>query len=192
MESNRWKFSLLGTIAIIPLLFLLSPKDPEMILAEKEVPNEILFLGQKKESVSLKNILTGKQTLLYFGSFDSPETNQKDLQKFLTHFQESAPLGAQFVFITLAPNKDHYKNLKNLFGDLGEKIIFLSPNGPSAGMELARAFGIQSYIIPEIERMRYQPALIWVDDSPKIRGIFPHFAEHPDSINIPELLVQAK
>ncbi|TGK03940.1 hypothetical protein EHO59_10460 [Leptospira semungkisensis] len=192
MESNRWKLFLTATIAILPILFLLFHRDANMVFAEKDVPNETVFLGKNQESVLLKNVLSGRQTLLYFGLFDSPERNKKDLRKFLAHFQESAPVGTQFVFITLTPEKDHYEDLKNIFGEFGEKIVFLSPKGSGAAMELARAFGIQAYIIPELGSMKYQPALIWVDDSPKIRAIFPRFSEHPDSINIPELLVHAK
>ncbi len=192
MESNRWKFLLVGTIGILPLVFLLSHSSANMIPAEKEIPNESLFQTEQKAEISLKKIFTGKHTFVYFGFLDSQKQYHDDLKKFLSWFENSEHRNSQIVFITLAPEKDSYKSMKEHYGNLGDRIIFLKPKNSGSALELARSFGIQAYIVPELGNLKFEAALVWVDDTPKIRGIFPKFSENLESIKIPQLLVQAK
>ncbi|MGJ4747943.1 SCO family protein [Leptospira sp. SA-E8] len=181
-----------GVIASLIIVFFFSHSDPGMIQAEKDLPDETLILAENQENISVQSVFSGKQSFLYFGFLDSSKNNLDEVEKFLRWFDKSAPSDSQFVFISLTPEKDTYKDLKDRFGKLSEKIILLKPANSSAALELARAFGIQAYILPESGDMQYNAALIWVDDSPKIRGIFPKIPEKPDSIDLPSLLVRAK
>ncbi|WP_243396376.1 SCO family protein [Leptospira hartskeerlii] len=181
-----------GVITSLIIVFFFSHSNPRMIQAEKDVPEETLILAEKQENVSLKSVFSGKQSFLYFGFLDSSKNNLDEVKKFLDWFDKSAPGDSQFVFISLTPEKDTYKDLKDKFGKLSEKIVLLKPASSSAALELARAFGIQAYIHPESGNMKYKTALIWVDDSPRIKGIFPEIPEKPDSIDLPSLLVRAK
>ncbi|WP_244288545.1 SCO family protein [Leptospira dzoumogneensis] len=181
-----------GVAASLIIMFFFSHSDPGMIQAEKDVPQEILTLADKQENVSVLSVFSGKQNFLYFGSLDSSKNDLEEVKKFLNWFDKSGPIDSQFVFISLTPEKDSYKDLKDRFGKLSEKVILLKPANSSAALELSRAFGIQAYIQPESGNIKYKTALIWVDDSPKIRGIFPKIPEKPDSIDLPSLLVRAK
>ncbi|EPG65935.1 SCO family protein [Leptospira wolffii] len=192
MESNRWKFALATTIGILPLVFLISHNSSPMIQAEKDVPEETLILSGKEKPISLRSVLEGKQSFVYFGSLESRTEGKENLKKFLSWMGKIDRKNAQFVFITLAPEKDDYNSLKEKLGSISERILLLKPKNSSSAFEIARSFGIQAYIVPELGNLKFDEALIWVDESPKIRGIFPKFAENPDSIRIPEFLVQAK
>lgn len=192
MESGAWKFFTTGVIASLIIVFFFSHPDPGMIQAEKDVPEETVILADKQENIPLKSVFSGKQSFLYFGFLDSSKNDLDEVEKFLNWFDKSAPIDSQFVFISLTPEKDGYIDLKDRFGKLSEKIILLKPANSSTGLELARSFGIQAYIQPENGNVKYKTALIWVDDSPKIRGIFPKIPEKPDSIDLPSLLVRAK
>ncbi|TGK10585.1 hypothetical protein EHO58_00970 [Leptospira selangorensis] len=192
MESGAWKFFMTGVIASLIIVFFFSHSDPGMIQAEKDVPEETVILTDKQENIPLKSVFSGKQTFLYFGFLDSSKNNLDEVEIFLNWFDKSAPIDSQFVFISLTPEKDGYKDLKDRFGKLSEKVILLKPANSSAALELARSFGVQAYIQPDSGDMKYKTALIWVDDSPKIRGIFPKIPEKPDSIDLPSLLVRAK
>ncbi|TGL58814.1 SCO family protein [Leptospira sarikeiensis] len=191
METGRWKIVLTAMAALIPILFFISHSDPGMIPAEKELPEESILLVGKAEKTSLRSIFSGKQTFLYFGFLNSSKKDQEELKNFLTWFHSSSLSHSQFVFISLDPEKDNLQDLKDKFGKLSEKILLLKPESSSSALELARSFGIQAYILPE-SGLEYKAALIWVDDSPKIRGIFPKFPEKPDSISIPSLLVETR
>ncbi|TGM13443.1 hypothetical protein EHQ81_11445 [Leptospira selangorensis] len=192
MESGAWKFFMTGVIASLIIVFFFSHSDPGMIQAEKDVPEETVILADKQENIPLKSVFSGKQSFLYFGFLDSSKNNLDEVEIFLNWFDKSAPIDSQFVFISLTPEKDGYKDLKDRFGKLSEKIILLKPANSSAALELARSFGVQAYIQPDSGDMKYKTALIWVDDSPKIRGIFPKIPQKPDSIDLPSLLVRAK
>ncbi|WP_367899314.1 SCO family protein [Leptospira sp. WS58.C1] len=192
MESGAWKFFLTGVIASLVILFFFSHSDPGMIQAEKDVPEGILVLAENQSDISLKSVFSGKQTFLYFGFLHSSKNDLEEVEKFLRWFDKSASNDSQFVFITLTPEKDTYQDLRDRFGKLSENILLLKPANSSSALELARAFGIQAYIQPESGNMKYKTALIWVDDSPKIKGIFPKIPEKPDSIDLPSLLVRAK
>ncbi|EMJ99466.1 MULTISPECIES: SCO family protein [unclassified Leptospira] len=192
MESGAWKFFLTGVIASLVILFFFSHSDPGMIQAEKDVPEGILVLAENQSDISLKSVFSGKQTFLYFGFLHSSKNDLEEVEKFLRWFDNSASNDSQFVFITLTPEKDTYQDLRDRFGKLSENILLLKPANSSSALELARAFGIQAYIQPESGNMKYKTALIWVDDSPKIKGIFPKIPEKPDSIDLPSLLVRAK
>lgn len=192
MESGAWKFFTTGVIASLIIVFFFSHSDPGMIQAEKDVPEETVILADKQENIPLKSVFSGKQSFLYFGFLDSSKNDLDEVEKFLNWFDKSAPIDSQFVFISLTPEKDEYKDLKDRFGKLSEKVILLKPANSSTALELARSFGIQAYIQPENGNVKYKTALIWVDDSPKIRGIFPKIPEKPDSIDLPSLLVRAK
>ncbi|WP_244243477.1 SCO family protein [Leptospira andrefontaineae] len=181
-----------GVIASLIIVFFFSHSNTGMIQAEKDVPEETLILADKQESVSIQSIFFGKQNFLYFGSLDSSKNDLDQVEKFVQWFDKSAPGDSQFVFISLTPEKDEQKDLQDRFGRLSEKILLLKPASSSAALELARSFGIQAYIQPDSGDMKYKTALIWVDDSPKIRGIFPKIPEKPDSIDLPSLLVRAK
>ncbi|WP_244937155.1 SCO family protein [Leptospira selangorensis] len=181
-----------GVIASLIIVFFFSHSDPGMIQAEKDVPEETVILADKQENIPLKSVFSGKQSFLYFGFLDSSKNNLDEVEIFLNWFDKSAPIDSQFVFISLTPEKDGYKDLKDRFGKLSEKIILLKPANSSAALELARSFGVQAYIQPDSGDMKYKTALIWVDDSPKIRGIFPKIPQKPDSIDLPSLLVRAK
>ncbi|EJZ44054.1 hypothetical protein [Leptospira licerasiae] len=192
MESGAWKFFLTGVITSLIIMFFFSHSDPGMIQAEKDVPKENLVIADKQKTVSVQSVFVGKQSFLYFGSLDSSKNDLDQVEKFLNWFDISAPGDSQFVFISLTPEKDSYNDLKLRFGKLTDKIVLLQPTNSSAALELARAFGIQAYIQPESGNVKHKTALIWVDDSPKIRGIFPKIPEKPDSIDLPSLLVRAK
>lgn len=192
MESGAWKFFMTGVVTSLIIVFFFSHPNPGMIQAEKDVPEETVLLADKQENVSIQSIFFGKQSFLYFGSLDSSKNDLDQVEKFVHWFDKSAPGDSQFVFISLTPEKDEYKDLKDRFGKLSEKILLLKPVNSSAALELARSFGIQAYIQPDSGDMKYKTALIWVDDTPKIRGIFPKIPEKPDSINLPSLLVRAK
>ncbi|PJZ76406.1 SCO family protein [Leptospira neocaledonica] len=192
MESGAWKFFSTGVIASLIIVFFFSHPNPGMIQAEKDLPDETLVLAEKQESISIQSVFSGKQSFLYFGFLDSSKNDLDEVEKFLNWFHKSAPSDSQFVFISLTPEKDTHQDLKNRFGKLSEKIVLLKPANSSAALELARAFGIQAYIQPDSGDMKYKTALIWVDDSPKIRGIFPKIPEKPESIDLPSLLVRAK
>lgn len=192
MESGAWKFFLTGVAASLIIVFFFSHPNPGMIEAEKDLPEETLVLAETQENISLKSVFSGKQSFLYFGFLDSSKNDLEEVEKFLNWFDRSSPGDSQFVFISLTPEKDAQKDLKDRFGKLSEKILLLKPVNSSAAFELARAFGIQAYIQPESGEIKYKTALIWVDESPKIRGIFPKIPEKPDSIDLPYLLVRAK
>ncbi|PJZ48695.1 hypothetical protein CH362_13075 [Leptospira saintgironsiae] len=192
MESGAWKFFMTGVVVSLIIVFLFSHSDSGMIQAEKDVPEGILTLADKQESVSVQSIFSHKQSFLYFGTLDPSKNDLKEVEIFLNWFDKSAPGDSQFVFISLTPEKDAQQDLKDRFGKLSEKVILLKPANSSAALELARSFGIQAYIQPESGTVKYKTALIWVDDSPKIRGIFPKIPEKPDSIDLPSLLVRAK
>ncbi|PKA16313.1 hypothetical protein CH363_09305 [Leptospira haakeii] len=192
MESGAWKFFMTGVVASLIIVFFFSHSDPGMIQAEKDLPEETVILADKQENIPLKSIFSGKQSFLYFGFLDSSKNNLDEVEIFLNWFDRSAPIDSQFVFISLTPEKDEYKDLKDRFGKLSEKILLLKPANSSAALELARSFGIQAYIQPDSGNVKFKTALIWVDDSPKIRGIFPKIPEKPDSIDLPSLLVRAK
>ena len=181
-----------GVAASLIIVFFFSHPNPGMIEAEKDLPEETLVLAETQENISLKSVFSGKQSFLYFGFLDSSKNDLEEVEKFLNWFDRSSPGDSQFVFISLTPEKDAQKDLKDRFGKLSEKILLLKPVNSSAAFELARAFGIQAYIQPESGEIKYKTALIWVDESPKIRGIFPKIPEKPDSIDLPYLLVRAK
>lgn len=191
MESNRWKIILFGMIAIIPIVFLVShTSSPQMIHAEKDIPDETLVSARMETPVSLKTILSGKHSFVYFGCLSSQSPDK--IRKFLAWFRKENRKDSQFVFISLSPEKDNQYILREKLGNFEDKVLLLKPKDSSSAFELARAFGIQAYIVPELDRLRSEDSLIWVDESPKIRGIFPKYAETPESIQIPRLLVQAK
>ncbi|MEI1279514.1 SCO family protein [Leptospira venezuelensis] len=181
-----------GVVTSLAIVFFFSNSDPGMIQAKKVIPQETLTLADKHEKVSVLSVFSGKQSFLYFGSLGSSKNDLYQVEKFLNWFDKSAPSDSQFVFISLTPEKDTYKDLKDRFGKLSEKILLLKPANSSAALELSRAFGVQAFIHPKDGNMNYDAALIWVDDSPKIRGIFPKIPEKPDSIDLPSLLVRAK
>ncbi|PKA15413.1 SCO family protein [Leptospira haakeii] len=177
MQTEIWKLALGGLTVIFPLFYFLPSSSSGMMEADRSLPEFLISEeGNKKEDI--RNTLSGKENLVYFGYLNCKTVCHGSLKKLKNLISKQKDL--RLVFVSLDPEKDTEESFEKYFSDLKIETKFIRLESRGRAFELARLFGIMAFSSDKSGDIDHPDSVLWVNSEGRIKGLIFEFDKHWD------------
>ncbi|EQA37663.1 SCO1/SenC [Leptospira inadai serovar Lyme str. 10] len=173
MKMELWKITVAGTAIILALFYFLSVMPKRMLEVDRTVPSFPLMLAGETAATDIRDILIGKENLVYFGYLNCKSVCHGTLAKLKSTLTGREDL--RLVFISLDPKNDSQKRFREYFREAAKQSVLIRMESTEQAFELARRFGIRAFPSEQSDDIDHSDSALWINSKGRIKGFFGEF-----------------